>query len=218
MFTQALDRKAATGRVRDPEATRERILECAFDEMYRKGYAGASLDRILADSGVTKGALYHHFQNKAALAVAVIDEVIRPRFLELWVDPVRSQDDPIDALIRNTRLQLAEVDECFVECGCPLNNLSQELSNADELFRTHLNRVFEQARGRLAGALAHGQGKGTVRRDLDPAAIASFILSGLEGLATTLKTSRDRAATVAAAEVFLRLLESLKPGTGLPSA
>jgi TetR/AcrR family transcriptional repressor of nem operon len=146
MFKQAIDRKPVVGRVRDPEATRERILECAFDEMYEKGYAGASLDQILSDSGVTKGALYHHFGSKADLAVAVIDEIIRPRFLQLWVDPVKGSDDPIATLIETTRANFSEVDSRFVEWGCPLNNLSQELANSDEKFRTHLNGVFEAGR------------------------------------------------------------------------
>lgn len=214
MFTHPHPPKPVTGRVRDPEATRERILECAFDEMYREGYGGASLDQILADSGVTKGALYHHFGSKAELAVAVIEEVIRPRFLALWIDPVTGADDPVTALVATIRANLADVDDCFIQCGCPLNNLSQELSASDELFRKHLNGVFDQARRTLANALLHGQEMGTVRTDSDPRAVASFILAGLEGLATTLKTSRDLEVAVAAGEVFLRFLESLKPVAG----
>ena len=70
----------------------------AFDEIYEKGYAGASLDEILADSGVTKGALYHHFGSKAELGVAIIDEVILPFALRQWVEPLRGTDDPITAL------------------------------------------------------------------------------------------------------------------------
>lgn len=211
MFTQTPPPKPITGRVRDPEATRERILECAFDEMYREGYGGASLDHILADSGVTKGALYHHFGSKADLAVAVIEEVIRPRFLSLWIDPVTGADDPVSALVATVRANLADVDDCFIQCGCPLNNLSQELSASDELFRKHLNGVFDQARRTLAKALIHGQEVGTVRAGVDPHAVASFVLVGLEGIATTLKTSRDLGVAMAAGEVFLHFLESLKP-------
>ena len=211
MFTQTPLPKPVSGRVRDPEGTRERILECAFDEMYREGYGGASLDDILADSGVTKGALYHHFGSKAELAVAVIEEVIRPRFLALWIDPVVGTQDPVSALVDTLRTNLADVDDCFIQCGCPLNNLSQELSATDELFRKHLNGVFDQARRKLAEALTHGQQVGTVRLEVDPRAVATFILAGLEGLATTLKTSRDLGAALAAGEVFLHFLESLKP-------
>ena len=194
----------------DPEATRERILERAFSEMYEKGYAGASLDQILAASGVTKGALYHHFGSKADLAIAVVDEVILPLFLEIWIDPVRGSDDPLRVLIDATRSNFSKVDDCFVRCGCPVNNLSQELSNEDERFRIHLNAVFEEARRRLAEAFAHGQKAGTVRGDVDPEGLATYVLSNLEGMATMVKTSRDLGLVMAAGEVFLGLLESLR--------
>ena len=212
MFTQETKPKPSIGRVRDPEATRERILECAFTEMYEHGYAGASLDRILADSGVTKGALYHHFGSKAELAIAVIEEVIRPRFLELWIAPARDTDDPLRAFIDATRSNFGHVDDCFVRCGCPLNNLSQELSNEDELFRTHLNGVFETARGQLARALTRGQQAGTVRRDVDADGLATLVVAGLEGIATTVKTSRDLSLGISSGEVFLQVLEGLRTG------
>ena len=63
-------------RARDPERTRQHLLQAAFQEMYRSGYQSADLDAILGKAGVTKGALYHHFENKEALGYAVIEEVI----------------------------------------------------------------------------------------------------------------------------------------------
>ena len=44
--------------------------------MYRSGFRSADLDAILAAAGVTKGALYYHFDNKEALGYAVVDELI----------------------------------------------------------------------------------------------------------------------------------------------
>src|SRR6202041_3327316 len=61
---------------RDPERTRGRLLQAAFQEMHRSGFRSADLDAILAAAGVTKGALYYHFDNKKALRYAVVDEVI----------------------------------------------------------------------------------------------------------------------------------------------
>lgn len=54
-------------------STRERILEVAAAMFAESGYAGTSLNRILQESGTTKGAFYFHFPSKEALAVAVID-------------------------------------------------------------------------------------------------------------------------------------------------
>jgi len=51
---------------RDPERTRERLLQAAFREVYRYGFQSAGIDTILAATNVTKGALYHHFKSKEA--------------------------------------------------------------------------------------------------------------------------------------------------------
>ena len=59
--------KGRATRLRDSERTRERLLQAASREIYRSGFQSASLDTILAVAGVTKGALYYHFDNKEAL-------------------------------------------------------------------------------------------------------------------------------------------------------
>src|ERR1700691_6799011 len=90
-------RRAAT--LRDPERTRERLLQAASREIYRSGFQSASLHTILAAARVTKGALYHHFKNKEALGYAVVEEVIFPNVRGQWVRPLQSAKNPIDALI-----------------------------------------------------------------------------------------------------------------------
>ena len=68
-------RTAKTLRTRAPEATRERLVAAAFQQIHRHGYQGAGLDTILASAGVTKGALYHHFANKKELYQAVVEDM-----------------------------------------------------------------------------------------------------------------------------------------------
>jgi len=53
-------------------------LNAASREIYRSGFQSASLDTILASTGVTKGALYYHFKSKEGLGYAVVEEVIGP--------------------------------------------------------------------------------------------------------------------------------------------
>src|SRR5271156_2611915 len=67
--------KRRAARLRDSERTRERLLQAASREIYRSGFQSASLDTILAVAGVTKGALYYHFDSKEALGYAVVDEI-----------------------------------------------------------------------------------------------------------------------------------------------
>ncbi|HLV34921.1 MAG TPA: TetR/AcrR family transcriptional regulator [Spirillospora sp.] len=59
---------------RDPDATRERILDAALDKFASKGYHDTRLDEIAEESGTSKGAIYFHFPNKERLFLALVDQ------------------------------------------------------------------------------------------------------------------------------------------------
>src|SRR5580704_16517249 len=133
------NRRAA--RLRDPERTRERLLQAASREIYRSGFQSAGLDTILASAGVTKGALYYHFKSKEALGYAVVEEVIAPDNRGTWVLPLESGKDPIDTLIGI--VQDISVRPEAVRGGCRLNNLAQEMSPLDAGFQKRLAIIFD---------------------------------------------------------------------------
>ena len=56
-------------------ATRDRILQAALQIFAQKGYHRALVDDIVHASGTSKGAVYHHFPNKEALFLALVDEL-----------------------------------------------------------------------------------------------------------------------------------------------
>src|SRR6202041_2477636 len=158
--------KRRATRLRDPERTRERLLQAASREIYRSGFQSASLDTILAAARVTKGALYYHFKNKEALGYAVVEEVISANVQAMWVRRLQSVKDPIDALIGIVESISARPED--VRGGCELNNLAQEMSPLDAGFRMRLEIVFDAWREAAASVLREGQMRGSVRRDVDP--------------------------------------------------
>ena len=86
--------------LRDPERTRERLLQAGFREVHRSGFQSASIDTILAATNVTKGALYYHFESKEDLGHAIVEEIIAKLPRDRWLLPLHEQgQDPIDALI-----------------------------------------------------------------------------------------------------------------------
>lgn len=67
--------KAGTRRSHYSSATRRALIEVAERLFSAQGYAGTSLDAIVAGADVTKGALYHHFGGKQAVFEAVFEKV-----------------------------------------------------------------------------------------------------------------------------------------------
>jgi TetR/AcrR family transcriptional repressor of nem operon len=183
----------------------------AAEEIHRHGYGGASLERILTHSGVTKGALYHHFGSKAELAFAVIDEVLRPMLAERWLEPLDHADDPISGFAGVLRTFSAMSDE-EMAWGCPVNNLSQEMANDDdEEFRLRLASVIREWQGGIAAALRRGQETGAVRTEVDVEAVAAFMLASFEGLASLAKTTRDRERAGQIIAMMTEYLNGLRP-------
>jgi TetR/AcrR family transcriptional regulator, transcriptional repressor for nem operon len=199
-------------RIRAPDVTREKLLGAAFEEIYRRGFQAASLDAILATAGVTKGALYHHFPDKAALGYAVVDEVIKGLLLQRWLGLLHQDTgDPVTALQRVLRHRAANLEAHEIELGCPLNNLAQEMSPLDERFRRRIDATFDAWRDGFARALARGQENGTVRRDADPRKVAAFLVAAAEGSYGLAKSAGSRAMLRSNLETLATFLESLRP-------
>lgn len=112
----------ATQTTKQPDVTRDKIVDAAFQEIYRQGFQAASLSNILVNTGLTKGALYHHFPNKSDLGLAVIEEVIREGFEAMMFSPLRESDDPIETLIEVIQRKAKNATLETVSLGCALNN------------------------------------------------------------------------------------------------
>lgn len=172
---------AKTQTARQPDVTRETILDAAFQEVHRHGFQAASLSNILAKTGLTKGALYHHFPTKDDLGLAVIDEVVREGLDAMMFAPLRESDTPFDTLLEIVRRKAQRADLENVSLGCPLNNLMQEMSPLNATFKKRLNAVLATWQTAVADALTRAQKQGKVRREVDCRAAALFIVSSWEG-------------------------------------
>jgi len=166
---------------RQPDLTRQSILSAAFCEIHRSGFQAASIANILANTGLTKGALYHHFPTKQALGLAVIEEVIKARLEGLLFKRLRESEEPVETLLDIIATIDKKVPSDFVMLGCPLNNLMQEMSALDEIFQERLNGVLSIWQKTVEDALRRGQKQGEIRSDVDYKAAALFIVSAWEG-------------------------------------
>ncbi len=81
-------------------ATRRAIVEVARQRFGAEGYAATSVDDIVRDAGVTKGALYHHFENKDQLFEEVVDELEGEIAARGAVAALKAGNDPLAALFR----------------------------------------------------------------------------------------------------------------------
>ncbi len=198
--------------MKDPQATRKLLLQAAFKVIYRKGFKAASLNDILTDTGLTKGALYHHFPNKQALGLALLD-AIEQKIEQHWLQQLVASKDPLSTL--QSTLTTA-VDHLSVEeltLGCPLNNLAQEMSSLDESFRRKVVKIYQKWQAGVERALQFGQEQGMVNSQLNVTAVADFYVASLAGGRGLAKTTRSAEVLQNCVTSMEWYLESLRPKT-----
>src|SRR4051812_30079760 len=102
---------SATSRRQEYSAsTRRALVEVATELFAERGYAGSSLDEIVAGARVTKGALYHHFSGKQALFESVFEKV-EERAAKRIHRAVRGNRDPWDKALGGLRAFLEVLQE-----------------------------------------------------------------------------------------------------------
>lgn len=192
---------------RNAEHTRTRILEAAFDEIYQNGYQGMRIEAILQKTQLAKGALYHHFPNKLSLGYAVVEEILLTHFQETWDSFLLESTDPLTAMQKlfAWKSECMKSEDCFN--GCPLNNLSQEMSALDEGFHQRLLNVMNTIIGAITAALEKGQTEGSVRLDINPRKTALFLHCCYQGIMGTAKCMQ---APQLLEEMFGSLMEYLE--------
>jgi TetR/AcrR family transcriptional repressor of nem operon len=193
------------------DLTREKLLNAAFCEIHRHGFQAASIANILQDTGLTKGALYHHFSNKRDLGLAVIDEIIRERLDGLIFRRIYESPEPVTALLQVIGDIGNRCDPTFVKLGCPLNNLMQEMSPLDAEFKLRLNGVLGTFGRVVEDALLRGQEGGILRADVDCRAAALFIVSAWEGcigVAKSLQSIDSFSVCMAQLQAYVRGLQA----------
>lgn len=137
---------------KDPEGTRERILDAALDVFSSKGYHDARVDDIVAMSETSKGSVYFHFPNKEKLFLALVDKFAA--LLERRVIEAISQHDEgilrvraaleacLDTFGRYRRLAKIMLVQA-VGLGTIFENKRREvLDRFAELVRTYLDEAI----------------------------------------------------------------------------
>ncbi len=97
------------------EATRRQLVTAARTLFGARGYAGVGTEEIVRAAGVTRGALYHQFRDKADLFAVVAEEVEAEIAGRIAASAVGASADPVEALRAGARLFLDACAEPAVE-------------------------------------------------------------------------------------------------------
>ncbi|MFJ3305207.1 TetR/AcrR family transcriptional regulator [Streptomyces sp. NPDC086549] len=189
---------------RPREFDTEQAIDRAMNLFWRRGYAATSLQDLTAELGIGSGSLYAAFGSKEKLYAQALERYCSRNAGEL-IAALESAVDVRSAL-RTTLRTMAEADLCEPERGCFLVNAATERS-ADSATADRVSGTLQLVEGTIAGALERAQARGDLSADKDPAALARFLTTFIQGMRVMGKARVGRAFLESALSSALTVLD-----------
>jgi TetR/AcrR family transcriptional repressor of nem operon len=182
--------------------TRERIVAAATEVVSEKGARGASLDEVGARAPASRSQLYHYFDDKNDLLLAVAEATngaVLFSYLDTW-DGLVAWADALVALqeVRGGR------------GGCPIANLLGQIGERDDGIRAVLASGFDRWEASIRAGFSAMVAAGVLRPEADAAWLASSTLASLQGGLVLSQARRDPLALRRALDGALALVGSYR--------
>ena len=158
--------------------TRERILRTAFQLFHEQGFHATGVATIAREADVNPGSLYHFFESKDDLLLAVLGfalDYLGPAVMDPVEAAVANPVDRVFALLQGYRDRM-EREDCRM--GCPMGNMALEVSDSNARARALVHDNFQNWTGRVEAWLAEDR---RLPAALDRRRLARFILTVREG-------------------------------------
>ena len=192
---------------KQPDITRQAILRAAGEGFALHGYAATGIGGIAERSGLTRGALFHHFDDKRGLAVAWVREALAPDMREVLASTERVSSFVEWKAACLEMLRAIDVQHPVAQ----LTLLGSEWSG-DDVLCAEAAGVLEQWLQHVADALGRGQSEGWIHRSIQPQDEALLLVSHYCGMSVVLRTG-ERASVLRSGERALgAYLETLRGG------
>jgi AcrR family transcriptional regulator len=159
------------------EQTRQRVIEEAAKLFVRKGFHGTSIADLAQAVGLTKGALYHHFDSKDGLFYAVV-KTVRDTWTAAVVRDVLKEGNALDRVGTLLDNHVRMVSENEILC-MTMASLVADMDDGDPAFADALVDVYSDLVSFIERIVQKGQDAGEVRPDLDAQLVALNVVGML---------------------------------------
>ena len=159
--------------------TRAALLEAGAQGFSRYGYGNVILEKVAAEAGYTRGALYHQFAGKEELAIAVVDWVADTWEREVW-QPAQTRRSPIDILIALAR---GHIVFCRRDVARVMMALRVEFDGREHPVAARVTEIGRDLARRFGTVVSAGRRDGSIPPGPPAKTLGAAITAAVEGLA-----------------------------------
>ncbi len=196
--------------------TREKIIDAAQDLVFRHGFAATSLDKIIEMAGITKGAFFYHFKNKADLGRAMIGRFAERDLAHFERTMARAEKlsaDPRQQALIFVGLIMEEFESLPDPVpGCLFTSYLYEPDEYPEDVAEVAADTIGRWRDSFAAKLGQARDHAGGARHWSPEGLASMLLAVIEGGYVLAKAGRDASVLAEVLGEYRSYLSSLLSG------
>ncbi|MBX2845968.1 MAG: TetR/AcrR family transcriptional regulator [Saprospiraceae bacterium] len=177
--------------MRNPEYTKVTILEASGKLFNVKGYKATSLSDITNKTGLTKGAIYSHFGNKATLEKEALKYMIQKMF-SIMGQQIKAKKTAPEKLKAIFSFYKQYTSNEPIHGGCPMFNAAVEADDAHPELKEVVNNAMKVVHQSCVQIIEKGIKYKQLQQSTDPVGFATVIFSSLEGAIMFSKMSGDK--------------------------
>jgi len=188
---------------------RAKLLDAALSLIREKGYSSTSVDELCAQAGVSKGAFFHYFKSKDALAVAAAKHwsEITGAFFE--TAPYHRHDDPLDRVLGYLDFRKAILKGELAEFTCLVGTMVQEVYGTNPDIREACEASISAHVAKVEADIAEAMKRYRIRGPWTAASLALHTQAVLQGAFVVAKARGSTPIAAASIDHLRRYIELL---------
>ncbi len=172
--------------------TMHRLCAKGLEIFNEKGYYNTSLDDILTELNLSKGAFYHHFKSKEDYFITIVQNLMVQKVYALLVEPLDTFENPLPIIVESLENALEPGRQNEMAYGFMLNDFLTEFHKRNEEISRYLKDIINVWEVNLVSVLKKGKVDGHIARHVDCEGVATYIIALFMGMRTLMMDSSNR--------------------------
>ncbi len=172
--------------------TMHRLCAKGLEIFHQKGYYNTSLDDILKELELSKGAFYHHFKSKEDYFINIIQNLIVQKVYALLVEPLNTYENPLPIILDSLEEALEPGKRNEMAYGFMLNDFLTEFNKRNAQISKYLKDILKVWEVNLVSVLKKGKIDGHIARHIDCEGVATYVIASYLGMRSLLMDNPNK--------------------------